>query len=53
MCGMKGTIMNKTWFAVISAVLALVLIGWILGGCKISCGESFWDKDKTVIEIKK
>lgn len=45
--------MNRTWLGVIGAVLAVVLIVWLLRGTKISCHESFWDKDKQVIEIKR
>ena len=45
--------MNKTWIGVISAVLVIAFSAWLLGGTKISCRESFWDKDKQVIEIKR
>jgi hypothetical protein len=45
--------MNKTWVGVIGAILVVILIVWLLGGSKISCHESFWDKDKQVIEIKR
>jgi CDP-diglyceride synthetase len=45
--------MNKTWLGVIGAILAILLIVWLVGGSKISCHESFWDKDKQVIEIKR
>jgi hypothetical protein len=44
--------MNKNWLGIIGAILVIVLIVWLLGGSKISCHESFWDKDKQVIEIK-
>ena len=44
--------MNKTWLGVIGTVLVIILIAWLLGGTRISCHESFWDKDKQVIEIK-
>ena len=45
--------MNKTWAGIIGVILVVILIVWLLGGSKISCRESFWDKDKTVIEIKR
>jgi hypothetical protein len=44
--------MNKNWLGVIGVVLVIVVALWLLGGSKISCHESFWDKDKQVIEIK-
>lgn len=44
--------MNRTWLGIIGAILAVILIVWLLGGSRISCHESFWDKDKQVIEIK-
>ena len=45
--------MNKNWLGTIGAILAVVLILWLIGGTKISCYESFWDKDKQIIEIKR
>lgn len=45
--------MNKTWIGVIGTVLAIVLLVWLLRGTSVSCRESFWDKDKQIIEIKK
>jgi CDP-diglyceride synthetase len=45
--------MNKTWAGVIGAVLVIVLLVWLLGGSRISCRESFWDKNKQVIEIQR
>ncbi len=45
--------MNKTWLGIIGAILAILLIVWLIGGSKINCHESFWDKDKQVIEIKR
>ncbi len=45
--------MNKTWLGVIGAILLIIILVWLLGGSKISCRESFWDKDKQVIEIKR
>jgi hypothetical protein len=45
--------MQKSGIGIIGAVLAVVLILWLLLGSKISCRESFWDKDKTVIEINR
>ena len=44
--------MNKTWLAVIGGILVIILLAWLIGGSKISCHESFWDKNKQVIEIK-
>ncbi len=44
--------MDKKTLGIIGGVLAIVLIVLLLGGTKIGCHESFWDKDKTVIEIK-
>ena len=45
--------MSKTVLGVIGGILVIVLIVWLLGGSKISCHQSFWDKDKQVIEIKR
>lgn len=44
--------MSKTWIGIVGSVLAVLLIVWLLGGTKISCRESFWNKDKHVIEIQ-
>jgi hypothetical protein len=44
---------NKNWLGVIAGLLVIILIVWLLGGSKISCHESFWDKNKQVIEIKR
>ena len=44
--------MNKTWVGIIGAILVIVVLLWLVGGSRISCHESFWDKDKQVIEIK-
>jgi hypothetical protein len=44
--------MNQNRLGIVGAVLAIVLILWLVGGNKISCHESFWDKNKQVIEIK-
>ena len=44
---------NKTGVGLIGAILVVILIVWLLGGTRISCHESFWDKDKQVIEIKR
>jgi hypothetical protein len=44
--------MNKNWLGVIGAILVIVVVLWLLVGSRISCHESFWDKDKQVIEIK-
>lgn len=44
--------MNKNVGGIIGAVLVIVLIVWLVSGGSISCRESFWDKDKKVIEIK-
>ncbi len=44
--------MNKNWLGIIGGVLVVILVVWLLSGGRISCHESFWDKDKQVIEIK-
>ena len=44
--------MNKNVIGTIVGVLVIVLVVWLVGGSRISCHESFWDKDKQVIEIK-
>jgi len=44
---------NKTWLGIIGGLLVILLLVWLLGGSKISCRESFWDKNKQVIEIKR
>jgi hypothetical protein len=44
--------MNKNWLGIIGAALVIILLVWLLGGSRISCHESFWDKNKQVIEIK-
>jgi len=43
--------MNKNLVSIIGAILVVILIVWLFGGTRISCRESFWDKDKQVIEI--
>ena len=45
--------MKKSWLGIIGGILVVILIVWLLGGNKISCHESFWDKDKQVIEINR
>jgi hypothetical protein len=45
--------MNKNWLGIIGAIVVIAVIVWLLGFSKISCRESFWDKDKQVIEIKR
>lgn len=45
--------MNKTAVTVIVTALAVILVVWLLSGNRISCRESFWDKDKHVIEISR
>jgi CDP-diglyceride synthetase len=45
--------MNKTWLGIIGGILVILLLVWLLGVSRISCHESFWDKDKQVIEIKR
>jgi hypothetical protein len=45
--------MNKNWLGIIGVVLVIVVVLWLLGGSSISCRDSFWDKDKKVIEIKR
>ena len=44
--------MNKTGFGIIGAIVVVVLAVWLLGGNKVSCHESFWDRNKQVIEVK-
>lgn len=44
--------MNRNRLGIIGAVLAVILILWLLGDSSITCRESFWDKDKTIIEVK-
>jgi len=44
--------MNKNWLGIVGAILVIVLVVWLLGGSRITCHESFWDKDKQIIEIK-
>jgi hypothetical protein len=44
---------NKNWVGIIGGILVIILLVWLLGGSRISCHESFWDKDKQVIEIKR
>lgn len=44
--------MDKTWLGIIGTVLAVVVITSVIGGCSLSCRESFWNKDKQVIELK-
>ncbi len=45
--------MNKNWVPIAGVIAVVVALFLLLGGTKITCRESFWDKDKTVIEIKK
>ncbi|GMU35409.1 MAG: hypothetical protein AMXMBFR20_32810 [Planctomycetia bacterium] len=47
----RNGVMNKNWLGAVGAVLAIVIILWLIGGGKISCRDSFWDSDKKVIEI--
>jgi hypothetical protein len=44
--------MNKNRLGIVGTVLVIVLILWLVGRNRISCHESFWDKNKQVIEIK-
>ena len=44
--------MNRTWLGIIGALLVIVVVALLLGRSRISCHQSFWDKDKQVIEIK-
>jgi CDP-diglyceride synthetase len=44
--------MNKTWLGVIGTAVVVLLIVLLFGGTRISCRESFWDKNKQVIEIE-
>lgn len=45
--------MKRSWLGIIGGILVVILIVWLLGGTKISCRESFWDKDKQIIEINR
>jgi hypothetical protein len=47
--------MNKTWLAVgsVIGIVVIVLLVWLIAGSKMNCHESFWDKDKQIIEIKR
>ena len=45
--------MNKTWLGIIGGIMVVVLLVWLLAGSRMSCHESFWDKDKQVIEINR
>jgi hypothetical protein len=49
----RDGIVNKNWLGAVGAILAVLIILWLVGGSKISCHDSFWDKDKQVIEITK
>lgn len=44
----KGTDMNNRMLIIVAIVLLIV----ILTGTTITCRDSFWDKDKKVLEIK-
>lgn len=44
--------MNKNWLGGIGIVLIIVVVLWLIGGNRISCHDSFWDKDTKVIEIE-
>ena len=44
--------MNKNWLGIIGVILVVIVVLWLIGGSRISCHESFWDKNKQVIEIK-
>ena len=45
--------MSKNWLGIVGAILVIVVVLWLIGGNRISCRESFWDKDKQVIEIER
>jgi CDP-diglyceride synthetase len=45
--------LKKSWLGFAGALLVLVVVAWLLGGGRVSCRESFWDKNKQVIEITK
>lgn len=50
----RGRNMNKTLIGgIIGAILVVILTVWLLGVSGLSCHESFWNKDKTVIEFKR
>jgi len=44
--------MKRTRLVSIFGGLAIVCAAWVLGGCQFTCRDSFWDKDKKVIEVK-
>jgi hypothetical protein len=44
--------MNRNGIGIIGIILAIIVVLWLVGGNTITCRESFWDKDKQVIEIK-
>lgn len=44
--------MNKNIVGIFGGVIVVIFVIWLLGGTSVSCRESFWDKDKQVIEIK-
>ena len=48
----RRTHMNKNWLGIIGAIIVVALLVWLLG-TKISCHESFWNKDKQVIEVNR
>ncbi len=45
--------MNKSWLGAIGGIAVILVVVWLLAGSRISCHESFWDKDKQIIEIEK
>jgi heme/copper-type cytochrome/quinol oxidase subunit 4 len=47
----EGTGMNRSVIGIVVGVLLVVILVWLVSGGNISCHESFWDKDKQVIEI--
>jgi hypothetical protein len=43
--------LNKSW-VIIGGILLVIILVWVFSGSSISCHESFWDRNKQVIEIK-
>lgn len=43
--------MDKTVVGILGGVLLVLVVLCVIGGNRISCRESFWDRDKTVIEL--
>lgn len=44
--------MNKNTIGMIVIILLVIGVIWLVSGGSVKCHDSFWNKDKTVIEIK-